>query len=821
MASAYSSSSRGSSQEQKTMWEHGDSCTEADHPSSHSDNEVPISSPIISHVSSQSTTPGLTTPLARLDVSSSSQPSTFFADRSYTPTMKSGGRPIKKSKFHGNRFTSKSPLHSSSQSTTEKTPLKLEQPAFRLHKRGYCTQFTTPNPSKKRQVDFRTPDDRTTTKRTAKPTGMRILDVGILGEAIGKLRCSDCSSPLSLFESDTTHGWQTDYSIKCEACHLLHAEFPTSKPMDVPPHARFVDVDQSPRAMNQVTMRSVFAVHCSGFSWRDLHKFATIFDMPAPLAHMPPRYMNKIERTVELACQYSMDAAAKELHSKVDAIPSAVPNCINIAVSFDSSWKTRGFYSNLGFGSAISAATKKVLDYALLNRICEKCNRWSSKRQLDDPEAYQRWYESHKHNCLKNFSGSSQAMEPEAARIIWNRSIDKHQLCYSTFIGDGDSKSYQQVVTMDPYPLVSIHKEECLAHVSKRLKKTLCKIKKNTKARKYIQLKLSEPKAEYISSNFSTVILQHRGKTPSQMANGLDILLSHVGGKHDTCPAEDWCRWRNTTQPTPAKTTNYTPEEISKVREVFATFATEEFCKHLTLGMTQNANESLHNTIWNFCPKSKYISPQSVRISTSIAITIFNDGELSIFGLMSELNLNPSYTSFSSLCRRADTRRQHMTSIRKKNIDRRARRQRLMRERRERDLLRAEGGRSYKSVSFGSEVIRETPKKTSTRSRARGRRRGRTPSTRGKAVKRRQIPDDSSESSKESDVSTASGSSAGVCDICERRQPPPQTHRAIYGKATVHWIGCDDCDRWFHQCCTELDDDLDVSTIDYTCYNCQ
>ena len=120
-------------------------------------------------------------------------------------------------------------------------------------------------------------------------------------------------------------------------------------------------------------------------------------------------------------------------------------------------------------------------------------------------------------------------MEPEAARIIWNRSIDKHQLCYCTFIGDGDSKSYQQVVTMDPFPLVSIHKEECLAHVSSRLKKTLCKTKKNTKLRTYIQLKLPEPKAEYISSTFSTVILQHRGKTPSQMANGLNILLSHVG----------------------------------------------------------------------------------------------------------------------------------------------------------------------------------------------------------------------------------------------------------------------------------------------------
>ena len=137
-----------------------------------------------------------------------------------------------------------------------------------------------------------------------------------------------------------------------------------------------------------------------------------------------------------------------------------------------------------------------------------------------------------------------------------------------------------------------------------RIKKSLCMIKKGTKAHKYIQHELPEHKAEYISSDLSTVILQHRGRTASQIPDGLRILLCHASGKRDTCPAESWCRWRNTTssQPTPARTTSYTSEDISKVREVFATFDTEEFCKHLTLGMTQNAYESLHNSIWNFCP---------------------------------------------------------------------------------------------------------------------------------------------------------------------------------------------------------------------------
>ena len=96
--------------------------------------------------------------------------------------------------------------------------------------------------------------------------------------------------------------------------------------------------------------------------------------MPPPLSQMPTRYLNKIESTVENASQASMSAAAHQLLQKVDAVPSAVANCINIAVGFDSSWKTRGFYSNICFGSAISATSERVLDYVLLNRICEKCN---------------------------------------------------------------------------------------------------------------------------------------------------------------------------------------------------------------------------------------------------------------------------------------------------------------------------------------------------------------------------------------------------------------------------------------------------------------
>ena len=113
-----------------------------------------------------------------------------------------------------------------------------------------------------------------------------------------------------------------------------------------------------------------------------------------------------------------MQGAAEYIHQNFNNTPSSVPDCINTAVSFDSSWKTRGFYSNLGFGSAISALTKKVLDYDLLNRIWQKCARLSNKRRDEHHDEYLKWFDCHTANCRINHTGSSQSMVPAAAKLI-------------------------------------------------------------------------------------------------------------------------------------------------------------------------------------------------------------------------------------------------------------------------------------------------------------------------------------------------------------------------------------------------------------------
>ena len=69
-------------------------------------------------------------------------------------------------------------------------------------------------------------------------------------------------------------------------------------------------------------------------------------------------------------------------------------------------------------------------------------------------------------------------------------------------------------------------------------------------------------------------------------------------------------------------------------------------------------------------------------------------------------------------------------------------------------------------------------------------------------------------SSSNSDIDNLSDSSSdAVCDICHERQPPSQ-RRSISKWLRINWVGCDSCDRWFHQGCTELKKNPDVSSID-------
>ena len=89
--------------------------------------------------------------------------------------------------------------------------------------------------------------------------------------------------------------------------------------MNVPETFSYVNVPLPKQGHNEVTMRSILCVHSSGMSWRDLHKFATIFGMPSPHEEMPLSYLNKIEEIVLKGVEEFMEGAALDLHRRTDS----------------------------------------------------------------------------------------------------------------------------------------------------------------------------------------------------------------------------------------------------------------------------------------------------------------------------------------------------------------------------------------------------------------------------------------------------------------------------------------------------------------------
>lgn len=169
--------------------------------------------------------------------------------------------------------------------------------------------------------------------------------------------------------------WQTFYRLWRQRCHSERSTFPSSRSLDILSNHICVNVPFTPIDMNEVTMRSVLATHSTGMSWRDLHKITTYLichhQFKPFLLDMPFAW----RMLLKVQLKFSMLEAGDQLLEKVDSEPCPEPEAVNVPISFDSSSKTRGYYSNIGFGAAISTPTKKywIMRY-FLSSICDKCS---------------------------------------------------------------------------------------------------------------------------------------------------------------------------------------------------------------------------------------------------------------------------------------------------------------------------------------------------------------------------------------------------------------------------------------------------------------
>ena len=384
--------------------------------------------------------------------------------------------------------------------------------------------------------------EKTSSRQLFVPHGSELMDMDILGHVISLLHCNvpHCFGSMVLHKIPKTNGLQSYFILHCRLCHSVVAEFSSSPHIGETPMEAVNNPQKTSRRPNQVNSRALLAVHSTSISWRDFLLVCALMDLPVPGRNLDERELENFQSCTKQVSQNSMDLAAAQVRSRENSVASNIPGAYKCDVSFDATWHRRGHYSNQGFGAAIDIVSNKVLDYMLYQRICRKCLFWPNERRISQPDDYATFFSEHQATCTANFSGSSQSMEGSAAVEIWKRSVERHNLVYSTYVGDGDSSSFKNLLNSDPYGGVeTIRNEECLGHVQKRLKKHLKK-----KSNSYC--KLSVGKFERVGQLYALVVAQNRGKTPYEIQSALWNLLEHLVEKHENCPSslESWCYYQ-------------------------------------------------------------------------------------------------------------------------------------------------------------------------------------------------------------------------------------------------------------------------------------
>ena len=211
-----------------------------------------------------------------------------------------------------------------------------------------------------------------------------------------------------------------------------------------------------------VNVRSLIAFREIGRGYTAMETFFGYMNCVPPMSYPAFREMNMVVGNVysDVASE-SMLRGVCELRGDKDDEETC-----DITVSCDGTWQRRGYSSLNGVLSIISDDTGKVIDYEVMSKKCAQCTSWVSRKGTEE---YNEFMATHESQCLINHQGSAGTMESKGVVVCFKRSVDKYNVRYTQYLGDGDTKSYHEVDKEDPYNGTPIVKLECIGHIQKRV----------------------------------------------------------------------------------------------------------------------------------------------------------------------------------------------------------------------------------------------------------------------------------------------------------------------------------------------------------------
>ena len=483
-------------------------------------------------------------------------------------------------------------------------------------------------------------------------TGNSIINVqniqSLLSSASVCLLCK--IGKLELYEEKCKRkGLSQTFFTRCKNCnHTVNMNTSTKK-------------GNSPYDIN---LKSAHAA-CQGMGFAGLKRICISFDLPAPVTKKPFNNLCKtLANTSFEKASVSMKNAANTLFTLVEnEKPENIITLSNgksvakVAVSVDGTWQKRGHTSRIGIVFIISIMTGEVLDFVIKSLVCHMCN--ARKHWDKTGSKYIGWWEQHKSKCTINHSGSSDKMETDGAIEMFTRSVEKNNLQYTTFIGDGDSNCFASVkkaLENAPEHLsYNVEKEECVGHIQKRMGTALRNFKKKAKGTKLSdgkgvsgQGRLTDDLINKIQNYYGQCIRNNKGDL-NGMHNDIWAIFKHIvidnnkslEEQHANCPKDRWCKFWND-RDNYSESSRLPSAFIPVLEPIFKRLSDKDILSRCLKGFTQNQNEALNGTVWNRCPKTRFCGQRRVQIAVCEAICVFNSGAGAVFDLLSSVSMKPT-----------------------------------------------------------------------------------------------------------------------------------------------------------------------------------
>uniref|UniRef100_A0A1B6K2H0 Mutator-like transposase domain-containing protein n=1 Tax=Homalodisca liturata TaxID=320908 RepID=A0A1B6K2H0_9HEMI len=451
-----------------------------------------------------------------------------------------------------------------------------------------------------------------------------IINMQILSDQLfSSSLCKNCKKSGLQVRAAQHFGLAFEMEIYCCHCKYVH-KFNSSR-----------NINLEKKTLFDVNIRLVYGLRSIGKGMAAGKMLCGVMNLPQPPTK-PFRYNKFLKDKAKQVMDESMKTAVDEA---VEENKTLGKNERDLKVGIDGTWQRRGFSSLNGIVTCTSVDTGKVMDIEVLSKFCNCLDK-----------------QQHEAICSANYQGSSGGMESAGALAIFHRSVNKYNVRYLEYLGDGDTNSFKTIADSKPYGEVEIQKLECIGHIQKRMGSRLRKLKRDSKG---VTLsdggklggknRLTDGIIDQLQTYYGNAIRKNTDNLQNMKAAVWAIyfhkLSTDDNPQHGLCPSGEntWCKYnkaKHTKEPYSHK--NSIPSAIMlALKPIFQALANPDLLRKCLHGKTQNVNESINNVIWSRVPKKDFVTLNTLEFGAYDAISTFNDGNIAKCKMLRAVGIEP------------------------------------------------------------------------------------------------------------------------------------------------------------------------------------